>query len=207
MRKNSRIHRKIWEESNGPIPLDSDGRSYEIHHVDGNPENNDISNLICVTIQEHYDIHFKQGDYGACHLIAKRMSKTPAELSKIVSDLNRLRAGELNPFYGKTHSAETKLIIGSKSKGRKNGKASESRKKMISEKIKNYNANGRSDEHIINARAAKQTEEYKNKIRKSIIAFGVEYDSIKSAKEVHGHSKIWSALKDPNNDSVRYKNG
>lgn len=53
-------YRKIWEDNFGPIPKDENGRSYEIHHKDGNTENNDLSNLMCVSIKEHYDIHYKQ---------------------------------------------------------------------------------------------------------------------------------------------------
>jgi len=82
-------YRKIWEQNYGKIPVDEFGRSYEIHHIDGNNTNNDLNNLKCVTIQEHYDIHLEQGDYGACALIAKRMKLTPEELSKIASELSK----------------------------------------------------------------------------------------------------------------------
>lgn len=74
-------YRKIWESHNGPIPKDKDGRSYEIHHIDGNHQNNDINNLRLATIQEHYDIHFSQGDYGACLAIIMRMS-VPVDVAK-----------------------------------------------------------------------------------------------------------------------------
>lgn len=82
-------YRKIWEEVNGPIPTDIDGRSYEIHHIDGNHSNNAIENLQLVTIQEHYDIHFSQGDYGACLAIIMRMD-VPVKLAKqLQSDLSK----------------------------------------------------------------------------------------------------------------------
>ena len=55
-------YRKIYESHNGPIPKEDNGRSYEIHHIDGNHFNNDPSNLKAVSIQEHYDIHYSQGD-------------------------------------------------------------------------------------------------------------------------------------------------
>jgi hypothetical protein len=74
-------YRKIWESHYGPIPKDNEGRSYEIHHVDGDRDNNDISNLVCVTLQEHYDIHFSQGDWSACLLMADRMKTSPEEKS------------------------------------------------------------------------------------------------------------------------------
>lgn len=37
------LHRVIWEDNRGPIPCDC-----VIHHKDGNPLNNDISNLECI---------------------------------------------------------------------------------------------------------------------------------------------------------------
>lgn len=82
-------YRKIWEAHNGPIPKDADDRSYEIHHIDGNHSNDAIENLKLVTIQEHYDIHLAQGDYGACLAIIMRMN-VPVALSKqLQSDLSR----------------------------------------------------------------------------------------------------------------------
>ena len=73
-RTPSRIYRKIYEDNYGPIPKDQEGRSYEIHHIDGNHKNNDINNLIAVTMKDHYDIHYAQGDYGSCYLMALKMS-------------------------------------------------------------------------------------------------------------------------------------
>lgn len=66
-------YRKIYEQHYGPIPKDDIGRSYEIHHIDGNHSNNQIENLLCVSIQEHYNIHLQQGDYNAASMIARRM--------------------------------------------------------------------------------------------------------------------------------------
>ena len=54
-------YRKIYETYNGPIPIDEEGRKYDIHHIDGDYTNNDPTNLKAVTIQEHYDIHWEQG--------------------------------------------------------------------------------------------------------------------------------------------------
>ena len=79
-------YRKIYEQHYGPIPKDDTGRTYEIHHKDGNRKNNDIENLQCVSIQEHYDIHYSQGDWAACQAISKRMNISPEENSKICSD-------------------------------------------------------------------------------------------------------------------------
>lgn len=104
-------YRKIWEDTYGKIPSDENGRSYEIHHIDGNHINNSIDNLICISIEEHYNIHYEQGDYAACHLITKRMTDDPKELSKLISELNKKRIGDKNPFYGKKHSDETKKLI------------------------------------------------------------------------------------------------
>jgi hypothetical protein len=77
-------YRTIYEEHYGPIPKDETGRTFDIHHLDGNKHNNDPSNLIALSIQDHYNIHYSQHDYGACFLIAKRMSKS----KELISDLN-----------------------------------------------------------------------------------------------------------------------
>lgn len=76
-------YRKIYENHHGPILRESNGRAYEIHHIDGNHKNNDPSNLILVTLQEHYDIHYTRGDWGACLLMSDRMKMSPSEKSEI----------------------------------------------------------------------------------------------------------------------------
>jgi hypothetical protein len=48
-------YRKIWEQVNGPIPV-----GYHIHHKDGNPYNNSIDNLECLSAEEHMKIHKKE---------------------------------------------------------------------------------------------------------------------------------------------------
>jgi hypothetical protein len=88
--RNKTNYRKIYETHFGIIPKDSLGRSYDIHHIDGNHNNNDPLNLVALTIQEHYDIHYAQGDYGACSRIFSRMNKTPEEISREASRLQKL---------------------------------------------------------------------------------------------------------------------
>lgn len=83
MVNNSMRHRAIYEQHHGPIPKDEQGRSMEIHHIDGNHNNNDISNLKLVTIDEHYKIHFDQGDYGACVIMSYRMKLDFNQISEL----------------------------------------------------------------------------------------------------------------------------
>ena len=81
-------YRKIYENYYGPIPKDSSGRTYDIHHRDGNRLNNDPLNLVALSVQEHYDVHYAQGDYGACSKIKRDMHLTKEEMSKLATDLN-----------------------------------------------------------------------------------------------------------------------
>jgi hypothetical protein len=84
-------YRKIYVDNFGPIPTDQNGRSYEIHHKDGNPWNNNPSNLVALTIDEHFDIHVSQGDLGAAMRIAQKMKYSPADISKFSSLLQKQR--------------------------------------------------------------------------------------------------------------------
>ena len=95
-------YRKIWSDINGPIPKDHENRSYEIHHIDSNKSNNIISNLVCVSIQEHYYIHLSQNDYGACLSMQKRMKLSPKEISNIATlhNFKRVKKG-IHPFQNK----------------------------------------------------------------------------------------------------------
>lgn len=113
-RTSSNIYRKIYKQHHGPIPKESNGRSYEIHHIDGDHSNNDPTNLKAVTIQEHYDIHYSQGDYQACSLMAlQRMNKSSSE----ISDLNRKAQIKLieegkHHFIGDNHPSKIRSSNG-----------------------------------------------------------------------------------------------
>lgn len=49
-------HRLVWRAHNGDIPA-----GHVIHHSDGNPLNNSIENLQCLSRSEHRQIHARQG--------------------------------------------------------------------------------------------------------------------------------------------------
>ena len=85
------VHRSIYQKFFGAIPVDENGVSFDIHHIDGNRKNNDISNLRAVSLKEHYDIHFNQGDWMACQRILKRMDNDPKQKSVLLSKANRDR--------------------------------------------------------------------------------------------------------------------
>lgn len=49
---STRLHRAVWEYYNGAIPV-----GYEIHHIDHDKGNNDISNLCMMTAEAHRKLH------------------------------------------------------------------------------------------------------------------------------------------------------
>jgi hypothetical protein len=81
------IYRRIYTEHFGPIP-----KGYHIHHKDGNHSNNDPLNLVAIAAKEHYDIHFSQGDYGACWAMYRtgHMTLTSEERSALVSKQQKM---------------------------------------------------------------------------------------------------------------------
>jgi hypothetical protein len=115
-------YKKIFIHHHGRLPIEPSGRVYEVHHVDGNHKNNHPLNLKAVTLQEHYDIHYQQGDFRACTLIGLRLNLT----TTAISDLARKNAnknikngthnflGKLNPVYKQlkngTHSSQNEKL-------------------------------------------------------------------------------------------------
>jgi len=81
MKRKNYLHRSLYKKHHGIIPTDDTGRPYDIHHIDGDHTNNVITNLVAVSIQEHYKIHFLQGDWDACLAILVRMESGPDEIS------------------------------------------------------------------------------------------------------------------------------
>lgn len=107
------IYRKIYTDNFGPIPLDENGRTYDIHHIDGNHSNNSPSNLRAVSIQEHYDIHLAQEDWAACMLIGRRMKLPITEIRNLasLSQAKKVKEGT-HPFLGgKVSSASNKTRV------------------------------------------------------------------------------------------------
>lgn len=82
-------YRKIYESHYGTIPMDSQGRPYEVHHLDGNRNNNNVENLIAIPIEEHYQIHLAQGDWAACLRIGAKMKISHAELKQLAARSSR----------------------------------------------------------------------------------------------------------------------
>lgn len=88
MTKRSRKYIQVYKKHFGEIPKDEMGRSYDIHHIDGDHTNNDPSNLVALSIRDHYEIHKKQGDFGAAWKILSRITIDPQEVSEIIRNMN-----------------------------------------------------------------------------------------------------------------------
>ena len=46
------LHREIWQSAHGEIP-----KGFHIHHKDGNPSNNSLDNLECISAEKHISGH------------------------------------------------------------------------------------------------------------------------------------------------------
>lgn len=98
------IYRRLYEQHFGPIP-----KGCHIHHRDGDRSNNHIDNLQCVSVQEHYDIHYSQGDYGACWAMVQtgHLSISPEERS-FISSQTQLELSKQGKHLFQTESIKEK---------------------------------------------------------------------------------------------------
>lgn len=100
-RTPSKVYRKIYERHHGVIPKDDQGRTYEIHHIDGNDTNNLPENLVALSINDHYELHYQQKDWVACLAMSHRMKLSPEEKSNIARKAMKVRMSDpsyVNPF-------------------------------------------------------------------------------------------------------------
>ena len=110
---NTNNYRAIYENHIGSIPRESDGRTYQIHHIDGNHQNNHPDNLKAVTIQEHYDIHYALGDWAACILLGEKIKLSPKEISNLASTHQRKRVEDgTHNFLGKANPNDKRIEEG-----------------------------------------------------------------------------------------------
>lgn len=70
-------HRLVWEQANGKR-LD---KNQVVHHIDGNPSNNDPANLIALTNKEHAILHREQDGHRLSEKQKRRYSN-PEERKK-----------------------------------------------------------------------------------------------------------------------------
>lgn len=54
------LHREVWKHEVGPIP---DG--FQVHHLDGDPANNDVENLAIMTQAAHLALHVSSPEWQA----------------------------------------------------------------------------------------------------------------------------------------------
>ena len=101
------MHQYVWEKENGPTP-----KGWEIHHIDGDTDNNDISNLQAMPMLEHKAIH------------AEKLRNDPERLEKMRINLDINARPKANEWHGskegrewhKRHYEEHKQLLHQKKK-------------------------------------------------------------------------------------------
>ena len=98
--QSRRQARKLYDKTFGKLPV-----GWHVHHLDGNPLNNDIWNLLGCSPEKHHAIHLQQGD-------------TVAKGGKFIQFANNRKGveglrGDKHQFFGTNRSNETKKRISS----------------------------------------------------------------------------------------------
>ena len=105
-------YRKIYENHHGVIPKDHQGRSYHIHHIDGNHNNNDPGNLQAVSVEDHYQIHLDQGDLWAAIRLASLLEISAEERSRLSKEVNaHMKETGKHPFVGGEMQRRTQRVL------------------------------------------------------------------------------------------------
>lgn len=79
-REKLRLHLGLTEEQM---------KGYDVHHIDGNKDNNDISNLKLITKEEHREIHNKRNENSKRHVCRKCGRTYWSSVSKSVNICDR----------------------------------------------------------------------------------------------------------------------
>ena len=192
-RKSYSKHQKAWIDYNGrDIP-----KGYHIHHLDGNRNNNNPENLLCVSPQLHYEIHFALWQrYGARKDLAASIF-----LKKEVDNPKKFPS----PNKGRKMSKEAILKISESLKGKpswnKGLKMSDEARLNMS---KAHIGKSWSESHKLNFIQSRTNS--KTKKAKSFYYDGIFYRTLKEFSIKTGRSKTYiiSRLKDDKNKLAYY---
>lgn len=107
----NKSYRRIYIKHKGKIPIDENGVTFDIHHIDGDRANNSPDNLVALSVADHLKLHQAQGDVGAVFLLSRRTpNQDISEISKLTQK-KRIHDGTHNfqlPNFQK--NAQKKLI-------------------------------------------------------------------------------------------------
>lgn len=125
----SKRARRIWALFNGSIPKDENGVSFDIHHRDGDWENNTPSNLEALSVRDHFLRHLSQGDFCAAWYIAQRLKLSAHDYANIRAKISKALTGRIissewrgkisKALTGRTWTPEQREKIPAALKGRK----------------------------------------------------------------------------------------
>lgn len=59
-RRGERLHRRVWEDQNGPVP-----EGFHVHHCDHDTSHNEPSNLELLSNSSHLSYHAKKSGHGS----------------------------------------------------------------------------------------------------------------------------------------------
>jgi hypothetical protein len=161
------------------FPKDSQGRSFEVHHVDGNRANNTKDNLILVSIAEHYAIHEFQQDWGACARMAHRMGLSPKDTSRLCS------LAQLKRFSNPAEREKASL-------GMKGRKANENQRKALNRTGKKSSAEHRAKISIANTGKKRSEEQLEAMRQRKLGTKASEATKLKMSLARKGKPIIWN---------------
>ncbi|MBR1807161.1 MAG: HNH endonuclease [Selenomonadaceae bacterium] len=98
--RSGEIHRAVWLYCYGEIP---DG--YQIHHIDENIANNDISNLQCLTKEEHQRLHSLTVHQHTCVFCGEKF------LSSALTKTVKFCSEKCHSAYHARRSRETRICV------------------------------------------------------------------------------------------------
>lgn len=91
------LHRQVWLDAGRAIP-----EGHHIHHIDGNPDNNRIENLECISASDHGRLHLSErvDDIRAARIA---WSDRPEGKSQLRRNAEKMRANTPRPELACSH--------------------------------------------------------------------------------------------------------
>ena len=129
-------YQELWIEHYGEIPREPNGKLYEIHHINGDHDDNRIENLMALTKSEHAKLHAAEKLADGTHI----MLGGEIQRRRVANGTHNMLGGEIARELGRKRMADgTHHFLNSEHQKKASARAARKIISMDDQKVTSWN--------------------------------------------------------------------